>query len=662
MQAARPNALQHARNVPGGPFSVPAAGLHQHTTRRPFRASKIMNAACCFSATLAILSLSGGISSANASVARASENSLHAISADAPLPSPAEAMATFHQIESWIRAWSVAEQGGDLPAVSAASITLRLNGSLVGRGTAMTASPTGDPRVIQEAVQQALDEATVRMPVERDALFEEALRRMAPSITISVELAGELVPFSPEEYADATMAVAPGLEGVAVRVGERIDGMFPGTMLTNGTEAGSALAATVSRLTGDPGLGLKRPSELTDEIGAVFYRFRTLHLAHPRTATPPIFLHRGGRTIERAELTSAGLREWADGMADHLISRARFGPEIIRASGTFNPITGASEPVFAGPGEQALIAFSLVQYSQMPGVETLRAREARYIAEMLLQTLASADEGERDPLTSPAAVATSWVALSRLQITAADADGEARTGRPQLAEFQARINSRLDEWERDFAQIPMAQRSIAAFALASRAAESPERLPAVQSAIRTLYRETPPGMLVSHMPWLGWAEVTLASIETDGQRPDIPAAIALREMREQVWKHQLSPADLPFESLDLAGGIIFTATRNPLPTWHSARPLAFVATMIGDERLTSGDEFPTELGRTLASLRFLRQLSAGEAEGHMYRSPANARWGVRASVWDQRMAPEATALTLLTVCEVVRSLQEVQGR
>jgi hypothetical protein len=109
-------------------------------------------------------------------------------------------------------------------------------------------------------------------------------------------------------------------------------------------------------------------------------------------------------------------------------------------------------------------------------------------------------------------------------------------------------------------------------------------------------------------------------------------------------------------------GIVFTASRNPLPTWHSARPIAFMATMLGDDRLTGGDEFARELNQLLGSLRFLRQLSAGEAEGHMYRSPRRAMWGVRASVWDQRMPPEATALTLLTVCETVRSLQAVRER
>ena len=133
-------------------------------------------------------------------------------------------------------------------------------------------------------------------------------------------------------------------------------------------------------------------------------------------------------------------------------------------------------------------------------------------------------------------------------------------------------------------------------------------------------------------------------------------------MREQVWKHQLSAAELSGERLDLAGGIVFTAGRNPLPTWHTARPMAFIATMLADVRLTEREEFARELSHVLGALRFLRQLSAGDAEGHMYRLPRRAMWGVRNSVWDQRMAPEATALTLMTVSEVVRSLQAVQER
>ena len=103
-----------------------------------------------------------------------------------------------------------------------------------------------------------------------------------------------------------------------------------------------------------------------------------------------------------------------------------------------------------------------------------------------------------------------------------------------------------------------------------------------------------------------------------------------------------------------------------MPTWQGARPLAFLASMMGDERLTSGGllsgEVPGEIARLLDSIRFLRQLAAGEPEGHMYKDPERAAWGVRKSLWDQMMEPGATAMTLIAVCETLRSVERVADR
>jgi hypothetical protein len=84
--------------------------------------------------------------------------------------------------------------------------------------------------------------------------------------------------------------------------------------------------------------------------------------------------------------------------------------------------------------------------------------------------------------------------------------------------------------------------------------------------------------------------------------------------------------------------------------------------MLGDQRLTEDAEVPQETMRLLESLRFLRQLTADEAECHMYKDPAKALGGVRNSLFDQRMPPEATAMTLLAVCETIKSLEAIKAR
>ena len=187
-----------------------------------------------------------------------------------------------------------------------------------------------------------------------------------------------------------------------------------------------------------------------------------------------------------------------------------------------------------------------------------------------------------------------------------------------------------------------------------------------KGALRSIHRSVGPNMLVTQMPWLGLAEIGAANEALGGGMPQwevpLPAAPGLRQVRTQVWEHQLRSDVLPAERQDFAGAIVFTTTKQPLPTWQAARPLAFIATMLGDPRLTEEKEVPAELARLLASLRFLRQLTADEAECHMYKDPAKAIGGVRNSLFDQRMPPEATAMTLLTVCETLRSLDAIKQR
>jgi hypothetical protein len=660
--------VQLARRKSRTPGPCPASGLsgalagtsRQHTTGRRSRVFPRVNIMCCVGATWvslgALSGLPGSLLAAEELGRPTSENFRAAQAPASPEPpAPGDAMLAYAKVESWVHAWSVPEGTEGLPAAAGAAVTLRLSGSIIGRGSAFSARQEGEPDVIRAAAALALEEATARMPVEHDALFQDSLRAMAPSLTISLELAGPLVPLAVREYADVSLTVSAGTEGVAARIGERVDGLFAGTMLANSTEPGSALSAVVSRLTGDPRLGLTKPAELAEEHGAVFYRFRTVHLAQTMPGMTPLFLHRGGRLVDRRELTSAALREWADGMAEHLMQRMWPGEEKYGASGTYHPVTGVTEPPFAGPAEQALLALALVRYSEAMTPSPERAEAARSAAERLMRELAIVEAGEVDPLSQPAAVAAASVVVRALLASGRDHE--------ELRAFSDRLDSEMRRWEDDLSLVPPEQRSIAAWALAQRAAENRLRSPAVERAVRTLYRETPPGLLVTHMPWLGWAELTLAqAVDQPEVDSDIPAAVALREMREQVWKHQLTEDILDLERLDLAGGIVFTASRNPLPTWHSARPIAFMATMLGDDRLTGSEEFARELNQVLNSLRFLRQLSAGEAEGHMYRSPRRAMWGVRASVWDQRMSPEATALTLLAVCELVRGLGSVNNR
>jgi hypothetical protein len=549
-------------------------------------------------------------------------------------------MRTFQAVAAWVRGWKVSPAEG-LPAVAGAYVTLRLDGQILGRGVDMSAKPEGDPGCVARAATQALEEASRRAPIEHDALFEENLRALAPRIAITLELAGSVVPFAPREYAEAAADVAPGIEGVAIRMGDRIAAMFPEQMLLNATDPGAALSALASKLADDPAAGLKKPADLAAERGFAFYRFRTSTIGQPKAGVGGVFLQRGGRVVPQSAITEAELVAWAEALSGNLTHRVvKPEPKHFEMPGDLEPVRGAFGETTTTPAQQLLCAIALQRYSRVA-----RSKESAASALDLARQLckrATAVAADQEP--APDAVALS---LAHACIRSGLLDTEEYTGglMPVLWERQAFLAMFGDTGD-SLDKVPANARAVAAYAIGK------------DGSARTVFKETAPGELPSQMPWLGWAELLT---HPEG---DIPAAVALREMRSLVWQHQLKAEDLVPDQHDLAGGIVFSASKqqHPLPTWQVARPLAFIATMLGDERLTDDKEVPAELTRLLSSLRFLRQLTAGEAEGHMYANPALAIGGVRASLFDQRMPPEATALTLITVCETLQSLEKIKKR
>jgi len=201
--------------------------------------------------------------------------------------------------------------------------------------------------------------------------------------------------------------------------------------------------------------------------------------------------------------------------------------------------------------------------------------------------------------------------------------------------------------------VPDEQRPVVAFALSRRAVERWPGPPAstdAAAALEKVLARTEPGRLASRMPWLGWGELCLPA-------PAIPAAPALREFRDRVYEHQLRAEAMDADHEDLSGGIVFTASRSPLPTCQTARVAAFLASAAGDARLTDPAERIKEIARLAATLRFLRQLTADDACGFMYADPDRARGGVRVALWDQRQPLDATALTLIAACETLRAME-----
>lgn len=564
-------------------------------------------------------------------------------------PGPSETFDAYRTLESWVRAWEVPggpdePQFTDPSGAAGACVTLLLGGELIGRAVSMRT----DGGAVWEAARGAVAEADARLPIERDALRREAALDVAQRIQIDLEIAGTPVPTLGATYDDAGAQVAPGLEGVAVRAGEALAAVFPGAMLGANLAPAGALRAACTEA-GLPPLPLDR---LLAEHGALVYRFPVRRLTQTAPGGEPQFLFRGGRVLDQSQVAVSTLLQTAEGVSRRLISLAWPGEEPHGMFGDYEAWTDRFEPPIASRAEQAIVAYALFRYASTPGVGAAESTRAARFAWSLADAAQRAHgSGEWDPAADrPACAAWTIALLENVARPPGMPPGADRDG-PLARACRAAV---LD----DAGGAPLPERALRAFALARLAAADPEdsALRArAEEDVRSLFIGAAPGELVSATPWIGWAELTLA-----GPSGEIPAALALEELRSLVWSRQVGPDRAEAVGPDLVGGIEFAGGRGP--TWQSCRPVALLATMLGDERLTPPPALGREAAATMRALRFVSQLVVDESVAGTLPDRDRSLGGVRDALWTARLGVDTQAAALLAITEALRSVDAVAAR
>lgn len=564
---------------------------------------------------------------------------------EARAPTAEESMAAYLAVEGWVRAW-----GDPAPTACPAAgvrVGLYLRGGLVGWGASRGAEAV-ERGALATAAGEAMAMASRTQVPRADALAGEQLRALGSDLVVSVELAGPPTPLGEKELANPDSVVRPGLDGLAARLREEWVVAYPSELLAGGAAAGVRLPAMAARLLGDPALGIALPVDLAAKHGVTFYRFETVRVAGVGPGGSAAFVHRGGSVVETREVTTASLVRFGEAMLGHVEAGMLEGEGKLGLMGPLDAATGIAQPAVATPMQQSLVALGLVRLAETGRLPEVSRARARGLARRIMEDLSVVEPGEVAVEDDGVAAAVSWVVLAQL---GAPGDGA--------------LGGLYDRCEEMLARHAGAERgpvrsgvssAVLAWALAERAVRTGRDRAVAERDLRALYGATKPGEVVGLMPWAGWAELALA-----GDGP-VPAASALRRVREEVWDHQLSGLDTGLEERDMAGGIVFTRGFVSLPTWSSSRPVALCATMLGDARLTSESEAPGEIVRLIGAFRFLRQLSARDVECAFYPRADLARGGVREAVWDPRMPPEATAMAMLSVSEFLRSLGVLEGR
>ena len=576
------------------------------------------------------------------------------------LPSPDDAIATHETVRSWVRDWSMPDEdaaGGEnalgLPPVWGAGVTIRLDGRVLARGSwiAMDGPTT---RAVWNAAGEAVRAGRAALPSANDALDGERFAAMGERATVSVEFYAQPVPIPPEELGLPFAGCSPGAEALVVRVADRTDVVGVDAQLTRGSDPARELAAMATSITGAGETALKPIAELIDD-GYTFLRAPVLHVAMPFPGAAPVFLDRGGNTVAGEAIRSRMLRETADLMAAHLRSRIWPGVERYGIGGDLNAVTGAVETVSAEPFDQAMSAMALMAHARL---RTADAPASGQAGNKVLLDLATVEPGEETPWSGAVAAAGTIAALAML-------DPDIRAGDPAYEILRVRcLDTLRGTFDPDTGFAEDVTRS--AYGLVAWAHVRAMGLDAsftrelADAAVRRAFRETPSSGLAAQMPFLAWADIEL---HPEGE---LPSAQALIAMRAQVFEYQLHWRDLRPIDRDLAGGVVFTRSSAALPTWHTLRPMAGIATLLGDERTTPGGIASTGVARELVvlsdALRFTRQLVMSGDALYLARNPSQSNGGVRRALWEPTLAPEASAIALLTVCEALDSMGELARR
>lgn len=575
-------------------------------------------------------------------------------------------MRAFNTALGWMNAASVPENAsveGESILVGGVSVTIRHAGRVVGRGTSFERACE---RALAEAMREALRDAAARIPLAADDDMRAAQLRDA---ALTLELAGPLTPIAPDAIADVGTTLSPGIDGVAARLGQVTEAVFPEQMLLAGMDARGALGTLAGVISGSPADGLRDPGRVRRELGVSFLSFRTAHIAQARPGGSPITLYRGSRVPTTGSMDFAELRRMADGIAAHLVtrgaSRERSDTRRLGTPGTYLPVGDRFETESAPASEQALVAIALWAHAQTPGTPVGAAAMSRAAAEQIVSDLIVVEPGEMSAETSPASAAVVSVAIRRIAGSEPDSS--------KSRELLARCDGAVDAWAtafltRSHGSAPESREiggeaGLVAWALSERVAhlrgeqERETERARASRLVRDVYLAVPGARLAAQMPWLAWADAALTP--SDGQ---VPSASALAQLRETAWAFQLKPADVGLDGSDLVGGIVLSSGGAALPTWQSMRVVTLAAWMLGDARLTSPSEVVPEVSRLLGAMEFLRRLAADESTCHMYPSPSRAMWGVRVATWDQRMTPEASAMGLIAVSEVLSSVARIADR
>lgn len=417
--------------------------------------------------------------------------------------------------------------------------------------------------------------------------------------------------------------------------------------------------------------------------GPALGRFTVVHVVRPGPELPVCVLERGHAVLPLEPVSGATLDAMAQRLAEHL-SRRLMPEGGMR--GTYMPTADKYDPTVAPAYEQAMAALALARRAAWLDITARGSKEseqARAWCASILTPLVPATLQATDDAAAPGTAA-----LLLLTITQSPHLSNRKVERDSLARML--LQRQTDEGtfrgiDQDNApKLNLHTHTLAALALLSAYDQSrDERLLHAARLARTwIWKTHATARLAPALPWLAELELLFQRLSdanvdaklTVEQTTHHPAAMqALQTLAQTLRRRQIAPSPRP-EPADVVGAFDLSPTTADLvpaganPDWRSAHVLTFLATMLRLAPPSDSGERLTDLLSCGLAARFQGQLMLSQTGCYYVRGRADALDGVRISLWDNRLAVEPTAASLLGVTELQRALaspavsQAAEGR
>jgi hypothetical protein len=528
----------------------------------------------------------------------------------------------------------------EIDGAAGACVILRYRGRVMGIG----ADDQFDALTIRRAAGRAMsgvlgDETIGNLPEARRERIGEAL-------TLELECAGRLVPLPGRSFERIAEQIEPGLDGVAMRRGESVRLLFPAQLRARNTV--DNVAQLLPTLAVDLGLPALPLDELTRRFECRVYRFRTIHLAQRTQTRRPFQSFRGQVLVEPGSVSAESVATMAEQITNHVFNALWPHDEPIGLMGDYHAGNDVYEPLICPPATQGMTALALGRYARVPNLRDSTVARMQSGARVILRDLGQNTPEEIDPLSDPSASAAIVLAVAETPSVRDEA---------AIDVLYLQASQKVDHWLDDVSAVAGHDGALLVAAAARLITSGPEAIAPdrVRAGIDRVWSSVPEHQRVSLLPWIGWAEMDYA--QATGQ--PLAHADDLRALRAVLDASRIG-ASAETTQPDLRGGFALTGQHGARADAQTARPAAFLATMLRADALTPSADRAAATAAHLETMRFLLQLQVDDTLLWATPGPQRAKGGIRSATWSLHQPAPAQAMGLLAASETLISLHANQ--